>query len=37
MYEQSGRETFLSKTGIQVFMATADEETPIYISKAIGD
>ncbi|MGY4382371.1 type IV secretory pathway TraG/TraD family ATPase VirD4 [Bradyrhizobium sp. i1.3.6] len=37
LYEQSGKETFLSNTGVQVFMATADDETPIYISKAIGD
>ncbi|WP_247808741.1 MULTISPECIES: type IV secretion system ATPase VirD4 [unclassified Bradyrhizobium] len=37
LYEQSGKETFLSNTGVQVFMATSDDETPIYISKAIGD
>lgn len=36
-YEQAGKENFLSNTGIQVFMATADDETPTYISKAIGD
>ncbi|MEM8540485.1 MAG: type IV secretion system ATPase VirD4 [Pseudomonadota bacterium] len=36
-YEQSGKENFLGNTGIQVFMATADEETPQYISKAIGE
>lgn len=36
-YEQSGKENFLGNTGIQVFMATADDETPQYISKAIGD
>ena len=36
-YEQSGKENFLSNCGIQVFMATADDETPQYISKAIGD
>ena len=36
-YEQHGKENFLSNTGIQVFMATADDETPQYISKAIGD
>jgi type IV secretion system protein VirD4 len=36
-YEQSGKENFLSNTGVQVFMATADDETPNYISKAIGD
>lgn len=36
-YEQAGKENFLSNTGVQVFMATADDETPEYISKAIGD
>lgn len=36
-YEASGKENFLSNTGVQVFMATADDETPQYISKAIGD
>jgi len=36
-YEQSGKENFLSNTGIQVFMATADDETPEYISKSIGE
>jgi type IV secretion system protein VirD4 len=36
-YGQPGKENFLSNTGIQVFMATADDETPTYISKAIGD
>jgi type IV secretion system protein VirD4 len=36
-YGQDGKENFLSNTGIQVFMATADDETPTYISKAIGD
>ncbi|RWA98379.1 MAG: type IV secretion system protein VirD4 [Mesorhizobium sp.] len=36
-YEQSGKENFLSNTGVQVFMATADDETPAYISKSIGD
>lgn len=36
-YEVSGKENFLSNTGIQVFMATADDETPTYISKSIGD
>lgn len=36
-YEQAGKENFLSNTGVQVFMATADDETPNYISKAIGD
>ncbi|PBB29720.1 MULTISPECIES: type IV secretory system conjugative DNA transfer family protein [Mesorhizobium] len=33
LYEQSGRETFLCNTGIEVFMATADEETPIYLPR----
>ncbi|WP_217577455.1 type IV secretion system ATPase VirD4 [Mesorhizobium sp. GbtcB19] len=36
-YEQPGKENFLSNTGVQVFMATADDETPTYISKSIGD
>lgn len=36
-YDASGKENFLSNTGVQVFMATADDETPTYISKAIGD
>lgn len=36
-YEESGKENFLSNTGLQVFMATADDETPNYISKSIGD
>lgn len=36
-YEVSGKENFLSNTGIQVFMATADDETPQYISKALGE
>lgn len=36
-YGQPGKENFLSNTGVQVFMATADDETPNYISKAIGD
>jgi type IV secretion system protein VirD4 len=36
-YEQAGKENFLGNTGIQVFMATGDAETPEYISKAIGD
>lgn len=36
-YEAAGKENFLSNTGVQVFMATADDETPNYISKAIGD
>jgi type IV secretion system protein VirD4 len=36
-YEETGKHNFLSNTGVQVFMATADDETPNYISKAIGD
>jgi type IV secretion system protein VirD4 len=36
-YGQAGKENFLSNTGVQVFMATADDETPNYISKAIGE
>lgn len=36
-YEQAGKENFLSNTGVQVFMATADDETPEYISKSIGE
>lgn len=36
-YEQSGKENFLSNTGVQVFMATADDETPEYISKSVGE
>ncbi|RVL88215.1 type IV secretion system ATPase VirD4 [Sinorhizobium meliloti] len=36
-YEQSGKENFLSNTGVQLFMATADDETPQYISQAIGE
>ncbi len=36
-YEESGKENFLSNTGVQVFMATADDETPNYISKSIGE
>ncbi len=36
-YEESGKENFLSNTGVQIFMATADDETPNYISKSIGD
>ena len=36
-YEEAGKENFLGNTGIQVFMATADDLTPQYISKAIGD
>lgn len=37
VYEESGKENFLSNTGVQVFMATADDETPNYISKSIGE
>uniref|UniRef100_UPI001C303243 type IV secretory system conjugative DNA transfer family protein n=1 Tax=Mesorhizobium sp. GbtcB19 TaxID=2824764 RepID=UPI001C303243 len=36
-YEQPGKENFLSNTRVQGFMATADGETPTYISKSIGD
>lgn len=36
-YEEAGKQNFLGNTGIQVFMATGDDETPNYISKAIGD
>jgi len=36
-YEQAGKSNFLANTGVQVFMATADDETPEYISKAIGE
>ncbi|MGI8398238.1 type IV secretion system ATPase VirD4 (plasmid) [Agrobacterium deltaense] len=36
-YDEAGKQNFLSNTGVQVFMATADDETPTYISKAIGD
>lgn len=36
-YEAAGKENFLGNCGVQVFMATADDETPQYISKAIGD
>ncbi|PND18024.1 type IV secretion system protein VirD4 [Ensifer sp. MMN_5] len=36
-YDESGKQNFLSNTGVQVFMATADDETPVYISKAIGE
>lgn len=37
IYDDAGKQNFLSNTGVQVFMATADDETPTYISKAIGD
>ncbi|PBB15438.1 type IV secretion system protein VirD4 [Mesorhizobium loti] len=36
-YGEAGKQNFLSNTGLQVFMATADDETPNYISKAIGE
>lgn len=36
-YDEAGKQNFLSNTGVQVFMATADDETPAYISKAIGE
>lgn len=36
-YDEAGKQNFLSNTGVQVFMATADDETPVYISKAIGE
>ncbi|MCZ7448301.1 type IV secretion system ATPase VirD4 [Rhizobium rhizogenes] len=36
-YDEAGKQNFLSNTGVQVFMATADDETPTYISKAIGE
>ncbi len=36
-YGQSGKENFLGNTGIQVFMATSDADTPEYIAKAIGE
>ncbi|WFS69643.1 type IV secretion system ATPase VirD4 (plasmid) [Agrobacterium leguminum] len=36
-YDEAGKQNFLSNTGLQVFMATADDETPTYISKAIGE
>jgi type IV secretion system protein VirD4 len=36
-YGAPGKENFLSNSGVQVFMATADDETPSYISKAIGN
>ncbi|MEO0910554.1 MAG: type IV secretory system conjugative DNA transfer family protein, partial [Pseudomonadota bacterium] len=37
VYGPSGKENFLGNCGVQVFMATADADTPQYISKAIGD
>ena len=37
LYGKDGAGTFMANCGIQVFMGPADEETPDYISKAIGD
>ena len=37
LYGKDGAGTFISNCGVQVFMGPADEETPDYISKAIGD
>jgi type IV secretion system protein VirD4 len=37
LYGRDGAGTFLANCGVQVFMGPADEETPDYISKAIGD
>ncbi len=37
LYGKDGAGTFISNCGIQLFMGPADEETPDYISKAIGD
>ena len=37
LYGKDGAGTFVSNCGMQVFMGPADEETPDYISKAIGD
>ncbi|MBY5827875.1 type IV secretion system ATPase VirD4 [Rhizobium leguminosarum] len=36
-YEEAGKQNFLGNTGVKVFMATGDDETPNYISKAIGE
>ncbi|MQW86670.1 type IV secretion system ATPase VirD4 [Sinorhizobium saheli] len=36
-YSEAGKQNFLSNTGLQVFMATADDETPTYVSNAVGD
>jgi type IV secretion system protein VirD4 len=36
-YNETGKQNFLGNTGIQVFMATGDDETPNYISKSIGE
>lgn len=37
LYGRDGAGTFLANCGVEVFMGPADEETPDYISKAIGD
>ena len=37
LYGKDGAGTFISNCGVQLFMGPADEETPDYISKAIGD
>lgn len=37
LYGKDGAGTFLANCGMQLFMGPADEETPDYISKAIGD
>ncbi|MBX4899729.1 MULTISPECIES: type IV secretion system ATPase VirD4 [Rhizobium] len=36
-YEEAGKQNFLGNTGVKVFMATGDDETPNYISKAVGE
>lgn len=37
LYGKEGAGTFISNCGVQLFMGPADEETPDYVSKAIGD
>lgn len=37
LYGKDGAGTFIANCGMQIFMGPADEETPDYISKAIGD
>ncbi len=37
LYGRDGASTFIANCGMQIFMGPADEETPEYISKAIGD
>lgn len=37
LYGKDGAGTLISNCGVQLFMGPADEETPDYISKAIGD